>query len=144
MFANDGILCKHMIALCVHLKIDGRQYCERRHTVANYIQMFDELGGKDGILQHMPDMNELIEIGNFKHENCTCGDGKCTCIIKYPNHVYEKKMVLNKKTGITEEREICNKCGWCNNSVENKKRGPKPHTRFTNADPFPDDVNRRK
>ena len=99
---------------------------------------------KDGILQHMPDMNELIEIGNFKHENCTCGDGKCTCIIKYPNHVYEKKMVLNKKTGITEEREICNKCGWCNNSVKNKKRGLKPHTRFTNADPFPDDVNRRK
>ena len=144
MFAIDGILCKHMIALCLHLKIEGRNLCERRHTVANYIQMFEELGGLDGLKQRMPDMHDLVKIGNLKTENCTCEYGKCICIIKYPNHIYEKQMVLDKKTGLVEPRETCNKCGWCNNRVKEKKRGPKPHTRYKNADPFEGDGNHHK
>ena len=53
-------------------------------------------------------VNELIEIGNFKNENCTCGDGKCTCIIKYPNHQLSPLIQTTHSLTVCANSSLCN------------------------------------
>ena len=138
----DGIICKHMIKVCQVLDVEGRDLCERRWKVENYEKMFEALGWEEGLKRRGP-LPEVIDSFYNDMDECNCPEKNCECRMKYPPHIWENKKVKNAN-GVFEEKEICNKCGFCNNKQKKKKRGPKPSTRYSNRDRFSTDLERRK